>query len=173
MAAIILSQIPAWVWLVLVALVVLGATQFRTRRQSLLRGVLVPVVMTAFSLFGVISASGANVDAILVWAIGLLASTVLASRLGVWRGLSWSDSEQLLIVPGSWVPLALFLGIFAVKFIAGMALAIGPELRNAARFVMATSLIYGAFSGLFAARGIDMWKASQKKWAMVPSASSR
>lgn len=170
MAATIFSQIPVWVWPLLAALIVLGVKQSRTRHQSLRRGILVPAVMTAVSLFGVISASGTNVGAILIWAIGLIVSTGLASKLGVWRGISWSDRGQLLRVPGSWFPLALFLGIFAVKFLAGMALATVPGLRDAAYFVMTTSLIYGAFSGLFIARGIAMWLATQERPAILTAA---
>ncbi|HEV2608686.1 MAG TPA: DUF6622 family protein [Noviherbaspirillum sp.] len=162
MAATIFSQAPVWVWPVLVALIVLGVQQSRTRHQSLRRGIVLPAVMTAVSLVGVISASGASVGAILVWTIGLAVATGLASKLGIWRGISWSDSQQRLSVPGSWFPLALFLGIFAVKFLAGMALATVPELRDAAHFVMATSLIYGAFTGLFVARGIAMWLATSR-----------
>lgn len=120
-----------------------------------------PAAMTAFSLYGVMSASAGHAGAILVWAAALAVFGGLAVKLGAWRGISWSVEEQLLTVPGSWLPMAMFLGIFTVKFLAGMALARLPELRSSGVFIMTTSLVYGAFSGLFLARGVAMWKAAR------------
>jgi hypothetical protein len=61
-------------------------------------------------------------------------------------------------VPGSWVPLVLMVGIFASKYVVGVALNLHPELMHEATFTLGFSALNGAFSGVFAARAIRLWR---------------
>lgn len=61
-------------------------------------------------------------------------------------------------VPGSWVPLALMVGIFANKYVVGVTLNMHPEVAHEAIFTLGFSALYGAFSGVFAARAARLWR---------------
>lgn len=50
------------------------------------------------------------------------------------------------------------MGLFLTKYTVGVALALHPELRRQAAFGLAVPLLYGAFSGVFAARALRMWR---------------
>jgi len=54
----------------------------------------------------------------------------------------------------------LMMGLFLIKYAVGVALALHPELRRQAAFGLAVPLLYGAFSGVFAARALRMWRLS-------------
>ena len=59
-------------------------------------------------------------------------------------------------MPGSWLPLALMVALFAVKYIANVSLALHPALARDAAFAAACGLAYGGFSGLFLARSLSL-----------------
>ena len=55
----IVQHTPSWVWMLLAALIWLGASQFFARSAGLRRVLLMPVAMTVFSVWGLGSAFGA------------------------------------------------------------------------------------------------------------------
>ena len=56
------------------------------------------------------------------------------------------------IMPGSWLPLALMMGIFFTKYGVGIMLAQHGELRDADSCIAIVSLVYGFWSGMFFGR---------------------
>jgi hypothetical protein len=52
-------------------------------------------------------------------------------------------------LPGSYVPLAMYLGIFAFKFMVGLMTGMHMPIVNEFIFVLVISAIYGLFSGVF------------------------
>lgn len=147
----VLQHAPVWVWGVLILLLVLGIGQSRLRKVSVARAGLLPLAMLALSLSGVLSAfAGAAV--LLAWLAGvaLAASATRQSAFG--RQAAWSAVERCFRVPGSWWPLALMMAIFFAKFAVAVTLVQQPQLRDAPLFEMGVSLLYGAFSGVFAGR---------------------
>ncbi len=153
----ILQHTPVWVWLLLAALVALGLTQIRARQMTLRRATLLPLIMLALSLFGVLSTFGGHALPLLAWATGAAVSASTARALGAWRGATWSAHAARFDVPGSWLPMALILILFSIKFGVGVNLALHPGLKDVATFSAAASLAYGFFSGLFLARAIAFW----------------
>lgn len=151
----IVRHTPGWVWAVLAALVVVGSVQLFPRRVSPQRAAALPLAMLALSLSGVLSAFGTAV-ALAGWAAGVLAAGAIALSLGAPQGARWSDVERCFRLPGSVLPLALMLGIFCTRFTIGVQLAQHPDLARAAGFAGSASLLYGAFSGLFAGRAIAL-----------------
>ena len=107
-----LIHTPRWVWLLLLALLALGALQMRSRTVTLWRAVLLPMAMTGLSLYGVLGSTSVQPAAGLVWAAGIAAALGLHGWLGVPRGARWRPATRDFSVPGSWVPLALMLAIF-------------------------------------------------------------
>ena len=156
----IVTHTPAWVWGVFAALVGFGLAQTREREMSLARITLLPIAMLALSASGVLVAFGHA-----PWVVGgWLAGLALALRLGraalAARGAAWQTATRTLRVPGSWLPLALIVALFALKYAAGASLALHPALAAEPRFAGAFALAYGAFGGLFLARGIALRRAA-------------
>jgi hypothetical protein len=158
----ILQNTPVWVWGLLAALIALGLSQAFARSIPLRRAIAMPLVMVGLSLFGVTSVFGGQPLALLVWAAGLAITATLMLKLGAARGVSWSATEQLLKVPGSWWPLVTILGIFITKFAVGVTLAMHPSFAQDAAFATSISLIYGSFSGVFFGRGAAMWRVAHR-----------
>jgi NhaP-type Na+/H+ or K+/H+ antiporter len=59
-------------------------------------------------------------------------------------------------VPGSWLPLALFMAIFACKFVVGMLSATVPEQLHSMQAAIGISALYGLFSGVLNARALKL-----------------
>jgi uncharacterized protein DUF6622 len=163
----IVQHTPTWVWGLLAALIVLGLWQARDREISLARITVLPLVMLALSFSGVVSVFAHATIAILAWAIGVAAAVVLGRHLVQARGATWSSTTGLLRVPGSWLPLALIIALFLVKYVAGVALAKNHALTDSPLFGAACGLAYGTFSGLFAARTLGL-----RRLVAAPAATS-
>ena len=152
----IVQHTPFRVWFILAGLVALGLSQTRTRELSLMRVTVLPFVLLALSLAGVANAFGVMPVALGTWLAGVTAALVLPRHLLTARGASWSVATGRLHVPGSWLPLVLILGSFAIKYVAGAGLAMHASLASDATFAGSCSLGFGSFSGLFLARSLAL-----------------
>jgi hypothetical protein len=157
----ILQNAPAWVWGLLAALVALGLLQCRDRALSLARGILTPMAMVGLSLFGLGSTFGAQPLPGVAWLEGLAIGAIFALATRLWAGIGWQPAERRLTVPGSWLPLALILAIFATRFVVGAALAMQPAYRVDPLFGTLVGLACGSLSGIFLGRGLAMWNAAR------------
>lgn len=148
----IVSSTPLWVWVLLLALFCLGASQLVSRAPSRARVVRISILMAAFSLYGTISAFGANAPVLACWlaAAGAVGCGVL--RIPLAGGTRYLAQTRSFEIPGTWAPLVLMLGIFAVKYLAGVLIAMQVPLVRAALFGPMLGLVYGAFSGAFLGR---------------------
>jgi hypothetical protein len=165
----ILQQTPHWVWGLLAILTIVGMKQTEPRLRSVRSATIWPVAMIALSFYGVVSVFLHQPLALAAWAAGAVAALCVCDALGAWRGVEWSSADRSLLVPGSWLPLILFLTLFCLKFGVSVAIAQSPALPLDADFAGLVGLAYGAFSGSFAARGLAMWRvirqASQRSAA--------
>ncbi len=158
----ILQHTPHWVWWLLAALISLGVSQMQPQQRTLRAATAIPVAMTALSLYGVVSVFAAQPIALAARAAAMLAAFAMSHAAGIGSKARWLAAEQRLLVPGSWVPLMLMLGLFIIRFGANVALAIHPDLSVDGLFAGSVSFAYGAFSGIFLARGFAMWRASRQ-----------
>jgi len=158
----IVQHTPVWVWGLLAVLVALGLSQTRDRQVSLVRVTVLPLVMIALSVSGVFSAFGHSPAALGGWAAGVGAALAFGRRLVAVRGAAWSQQTAMLHVPGSWVPLALIVALFALKYFVGVSLALHHELAADTGFAGAISLAYGGFSGLFLLRGLSLRRLAKR-----------
>jgi uncharacterized membrane protein len=153
MIAQILSNTPVWVWGLLAGLVALGYSQARNRTASLGRVAIMPVVMTAFSIYGTVSTFGHSLmlsSVLMTWGVAAaLVFGVVAKGQGTG---SYDAASRTFTLPGSWAPMVLILGIFATKYVANVALAIHPELVNHEVFALSQAALYGVFTGVFSGR---------------------
>lgn len=148
----ILSHTPSWVWPLLAFLLYRGLQATRDRETGLLKALAVPVVMLVLSLSGLLGTFDAHPLTALLGAAALLLSAWLSFGSRAARAIRLDASGRRLIQRGSWQPLLLTVGIFAVKYAAAVSLALHPQLASQAWFTLPQALLYGAFSGVFAGR---------------------
>ncbi len=152
----ILLHIPAWVGFVLAALVGLGLSQTRPREASVGRIAALPVAMVSLSAVGVLSTFGPSLLALASWAAGLVVALLAGRRAVAVRGARWSLATQRVQLPGSWLPLALILAIFILKFGIGVSLGLHPALASDPGVAASLSAVSGFCSGLFLARALSL-----------------
>ncbi|CAM2153498.1 DUF1453 domain-containing protein [Pararobbsia alpina] len=152
---------PTWVWVVLVMLIAFGVRQLSEQRRTLRRAVTLSLAMAGLSLYGVSTTFQGEPPALGGWMVGAVAVLALAHMINAWGGIRWSHVERCLIVPGSAMPLVLFLSLFTIKFAVGVMVATMPGLIHQALFDSVVGLCYGAFSGVFLSRGLSMWRAAR------------
>ncbi|HLO94989.1 MAG TPA: DUF6622 family protein, partial [Burkholderiaceae bacterium] len=84
------------------------------------------------------------------------ATRQLVSASG-WPGAARHDAARdAYLVSGSWIPLAVMMGIFTTKFVLGMTLAMNPLLAQQAGVVLGVSALNGALGSIFLARARNL-----------------
>lgn len=154
----ILANTPHWVWLLLLALLGLGLSQAITRTASLKRVAILPLAMIGLSLYGSVTAFGADPQVLLVWLCACGLMTALAVRQALPEAARYDPATRRFTLPGSWLPLLLILGIFVTKYVVGAVTAMQPALARDASFGLGFSALYGGFSGVFLARAARLWR---------------
>ena len=160
----IFSHTPLWVWLILAALVALGLRQARDHAVAPARLWIQPVVLGALSLSGTVSAFGAQALPLAGWLAGVLLGVAANQQLRLPRLVQLLPDGRLSI-GGSWVPMALLMLIFWLRYVVAVSLTMSPSLAGEPVFVALAGALYGAASGLFGARA---WRALQQRGQALP-----
>ncbi len=166
----ILRGTPLWVWGLLTGLLALGISQLRDRTASLPRVSLLPVVMTIVSVSGALSALSGTPHralAILAWCVAAAIAFALLARGR--SAATYDPAKRLYVLPGSVVPMLLIVGIFLVKYVVGVDLAMAPHLVQDAQYVLVVAALYGAFTGVFVGRASRLWRLSFRSAAVSPA----
>jgi non-heme chloroperoxidase len=150
----ILERTPSWVFVLLFILVALGYVQSRDRTVRRGNLAIIPVVMIALSLYGVLSAFGSAPLGLASWVLGVGLAVLFGLNLPSPRGLHFSTESQSFFVPGSRVPLALMMAIFFSKYAVNVLQARQLPIVTGLVFIGATSIWYGVLSGAFLARAL-------------------
>lgn len=165
MAGQIVSHTPVFVWFVLAALVVLGLTQARERRIGVVRATTLPLAMVALSLWGTASlfAAGPHLALVLgAWFAAASAAFAVVLRRAPPAGTRFDAASSAFVVPGSWIPMLVIVGVFALRYASNVALAIQPALVADTSFGMAIAACSGLFTGIFAARAARLRLLAQR-----------
>jgi hypothetical protein len=159
----IVKQTPTWVWGLLTGLMMLGLSQLKDRTQGLARVSIMPVAMTGFSAWGMVSAFNSS-----PWFTFVLAAWI-ATAIGMAAIVSTRDSgarydaaTRSYALPGSFMPLELIVGIFLMKYAVGVELAMEPTMVRDAAFAVPVAVLYGVFNGLFAGRAARLWTLAHR-----------
>lgn len=151
----ILQHIPLWVFGLLLGLIALGLVQTRTRHIRAQRMLGINIALTLFTLVGV-TQQWLNTPwlllALLSWAAACLLVTWALGQGAAPLGASFDPETRQYTVPGSWLPLALFMTIFACKFVVGFLNATEPTLLQGLDIAIGISALYGFFSGVLNGR---------------------
>ena len=169
----VLKNTPVWVWGLLATLLALGLSQLHTRSVSALRMTLMPVAMTGLSLWGTVSAFGGSPlfgFVVLAWLASAAATLCLIAPQSPPAGTRYDAASRSFTVPGSWLPLALIVGIFLTRYTVGVDLAMQPQLARDGQYTLLIGALYGLFSGAFAGRSARLWRLALKP--ATPASSS-
>lgn len=159
----VLQKTPTWVWGLLAGLLALGGSQLVARTASLTLVAVMPVAMTLFSVYGLVSAFGSSGQVLGALAAWMAAAAVVATlTLALWpappTGTRYLAASRSFHIPGSPLPLLLILGIFLTKYLVGIEMAMQPALAHDATFDLEIAALYGVFNGLFIARSARLWR---------------
>ena len=154
----IVTHTPTAVWAVLAALILVGLRQTRTRTMSAGRVWLVPLVVGAASLAGALRgfAGAGELLTGVCWAAGAALGFVSNRSLDLPRRVS-ANADGSFTIGGSIAPLLLFVGVFLVRYVVNVALAIQPSLSGNPEAAAAAAIAYGFTAGLLAARSRKIW----------------
>lgn len=156
-----LQYVPIWVFALLIGLIVLGLLQTRTRQVRKPRLLGINIALTVVTLVGVIQQWRHT-----PWLALALLSWMATCWLVTWglgqgpapAGASYNADTRRFTVPGSGWPLALFMAIFACKFVVGMVGAMAPDQLHSLQAAIGISALYGLFSGVLNARAWRLLK---------------
>lgn len=165
----LLSGIPAWVFLVFFGLMYRGYLQTKTRTVSRTGIIVIPLIMLSLSLHGVMQTSNSLLFAMIAWLVGLGLAFSINAQFQHGSGVVLHEDRQHYIVPGSWVPMMLFMSIFFAKFCFGFL--VGGHFVNPddISFIVISTCISGLISGTFAARALQIFQAGASNLAFPPS----
>ena len=156
-----LQHIPVWVFALLIGLIALGLVQTRTRHIRKQRLLGINIALTVFTLVGVVQQWRLTpwlALSLLSWAtMGLLVAWALGQGAAP-EGASFEPETRRFTVPGSWLPLTLFMTIFACKFAVGMTTAMAPDLLDSLSAAIGVSALYGLLSGVLNAKAWRLLK---------------
>ena len=168
----ILRHTPVWVFALFIGLALLGARRLRANDVPVRRLLILPIAMTAFSLFGLWQAFGASAIASLAWTSTFVAMLAVGWSLPSNARVQYSPASRCVHVPGSWLPLALMMTIFLLRYVVAVGLALHPSLRLEPTFVAAAAALYGLSSGSFSARAINTWRSAFAGTGRAPTVTA-
>jgi hypothetical protein len=110
------------------------------------------------STWGTVSSFGLAPLVLLAWPIAAGLTIWLMIQRPISTRIRYDIDTGLFHLPGSWIPLMVMMGIFSVKYIVGVTLALEPGLAARVEFSTAASVMYGAMTGIFIGRVGQLWK---------------
>lgn len=155
-----LAHTPAWVWVLLAVITLLGLRQAFDHVQTTRRIVGSAVGWTLFSAWGATSAFGFSAPVLLAWASAAAVSVALQHWLIAPRGVRALDDGRHAVRGSLW-PLLTFWAVFGVRYVSGAMLALHPELTRDPAAALAVPAVYGLLCGVFIARAMRvLWSAT-------------
>ena len=125
-AGAILSGAPIWAYVLLIVLIVLGVRRLKTREVPVAVALIPVVAFLVWSIFGASSfaASAGAATSAIAWFGGVALGVVSAFVLPEPRVTRLPDGR--VILPGSWMPLILYMSVFVARFACGAWAAMDP-----------------------------------------------
>ncbi|CAN5161544.1 hypothetical protein BH10PSE9_BH10PSE9_04920 [soil metagenome] len=151
----IILHTPLWVWPLFLGLIGLGLVQAWDRNLPGPLVLALPLVMVAYSAYGIIATFGLDPRALAAWCAGILATIVLnQSVFGIPHGVVRDPRHWRFLVLGSLLPLAVIMAIFWTRFALGVLAGMSPATIAVPSFVIGVAFWLGLCAGFFPARTI-------------------
>ena len=158
----ILAGTPLWVFALFALLLWLGGRQLTAHHVALGHATMLPFAMTALSIYGLLSVFSHQPVAVLGWAVAAFSTGAFVLRRALPDGVRYDATTRGFHLAGTAVPLILMMGIFFTKYAVSVQVAMHPALANDRVFALCVGVLYGAFSGIFAARGLRLWRLARR-----------
>jgi len=159
----IITHTPLFVWALLAFILWAGWSQSRTRLVHPLQIIAPAFAMSLYGFYGTGQTFGWNLAALAVWALGALTAFSLFAFAGASTQSSIRDGESgRYRVPGSFLPLFIFLAIFLTKYAMGIMKATAPELMTRLEVMLAISALLGACAGTMFRRFLGFRSAMRR-----------
>lgn len=159
----ILTHTPLYVWAILALLVYRGVVAMRDREIAIRKVFIIPVIMVALSLQGIVAKFGTGFLPLGAWASGAVVMMLVVWKLSS-AGISAGAAPATVRVHGSWVPLAMMIAIFFTKYATAVMLVVQPHVSHNALFSTVVCVLFGIFNGYFLgrlARTLQSWQLSR------------
>ena len=151
----IIQHTPLWVWPLLLGLTALGIVQSQDRSIPGSVVLALPLVMVAYSAYGLIATFGLDPRALAAWCAGILATIALNQSLfGIPHGVVRDPGHWRFLVRGSLLPLAVIMAIFWTRYALGALAGMSPATLAVPNFVIGVAFWLGLCGGFFPARTI-------------------
>jgi len=155
----IIQGTPVWVWVLLVVLLSRGFKAMNSHTATLSRLAIVPVIFAGWGILHLLHSPIEGWSAAIAW--------VVAAAAGIGGGVYLASRSRFIVdpinrtvmQPGSIVPLALMIVVFASKFWLGFELATATYASPVVLYVLLDAAVSGAVAGVFAGRFLTYWKA--------------
>lgn len=157
-----LAGTPLWVFALFVLLLWLGGRQLVAHHVALRHATMLPFAMTALSIYGLLSVFSHQPVAVMGWAAAALATGAFVLRRALPEAVRYDATMRRFHLAGTAVPLVLMMGIFFTKYAVSVQVAMHPALANDRAFALCVGVLYGAFSGIFAARGLRLRRLARR-----------
>lgn len=144
----ILVKTPLYVWALLAFLIYRGVLAARDRDIGVNRMLVIPLLMLVLALQSIATQFGVASMAMAAWAAGTAAYALQRWSFGR-AGVSPGAAPDTLRIRGSWMPLAVMMLIFLVKYALAVTLAIRPHMADDAVFGATVCGLLGLCNGYF------------------------
>ncbi|GAB2888531.1 hypothetical protein LSG25_08675 [Paralcaligenes sp. KSB-10] len=155
----IVSGTPAWVWVLLVYLIIRGIKATKTTVMQFWRLLIIPLVFTIWGLAGLLTTLRFTAFSTGTWIVAIIVGCYLGGLAARGVAIRANKSRGLIELPGSPFTLVLILAIFAAKYVLGYQSAIDPAAAQSSLYVFFDAGISGLVAGLFIGR---VWNYYQK-----------
>jgi hypothetical protein len=158
---------PSWVWGLLAALLLLGLWQTRPRTVARAQLLALPLALLALGLWSMRAGFVVQPSALVLWLVALGALLALGQRLPRPPGARWQSDTARLQLPGSWLPMAMIVGIFTLRYAISVAQALHPAWRSAPEVLLPVAALYGAMAGLLLGRALGLLRLTLAPHATI------
>ena len=154
----IISQTPAWVFVIFAYLIWRGLARLRPKIVSIHKVWIMPGVFIVWGLYGLLNCRGDSVQMASFWAIGAVFAFPLGLRTPIFLKL---DREHRRVwLPGSLLPLLRVIVIFSAHYLLNVAAVMHPDNQ---RVLMSWDIVVsGASAGYFIGWGACFARACNK-----------
>lgn len=155
-AMMIFSHTPAWVWGLLVALLLLGLSQTRQRQVAPWRLWLLPAALSLWGLWSMRGNFQAVPLALPVWALCAGGAAHAVSSRQAAPGVRWLADAGRWQLPGSWLPLVVIVLIFCTRYASTVASVIVPGFGSLWKAQLPLMALLGGACGLLWGRSLQV-----------------
>lgn len=145
----IISNTPIYVWAILGFLAFRGIKSSVDRELKVRTIVIIPLVMLALSIQGILSGFGADPVVLAAWLATMTVGAAISWSLVNDNNVRILADKGTVFYRGSWAPLIMMMAIFVMKYIVNVALHVSPALHTNTLFAVTSTALFGLFNGLF------------------------